>query len=326
MLKKLFLSVSLPSCFLSPKGLSRTALLPIRFLTLFSLLLFIVFFTSPSLRALEIEKISTPSGVVIELTYSALRPGEVIAVSIKDHSALKRALVRILKKNYTLGLDPSNQGLLAFVGLGLDLEPGFYPMEVFIEKAGGWESAGKQIQVTAREFPLKRLWVPERYIKPPPEFRERIKLEGEILSIVYGIETEQWLGEGQFILPSSGKVRSNFGQRRIYNNEIESIHSGIDISEPYGTPVRASNSGRVVLANNLYFSGKTVIIDHGLGLFTSYCHFSRIKVKRGEIVKKGQVIGYAGATGRATGPHLHWGVKVCGKTVDPFSLLSLSLN
>ena len=326
MLKKLFLFASLPSCFLSRKSLSRTALLPIRFLTPFPLLLFIVFFTSPFLRALEIEKIATPSGVVIELTYSALRPGEIIAISIKDYSSIKTALVRFLKKNYTLGLNQSKTSLLAFVGLGLDLEPGFYPMEVFIEKANGWESAGKQIQVTAREFPIRRLWIPERYIKPPPEFRERIKLEGEILSIVYGIETERWLGEGQFILPSSGKLRSNFGQRRIYNNEIESIHSGIDISAPYGTPVRASNSGRVVLANNFYFSGKTVIIDHGLGLFSFYCHCSRIKVKRGEMVNKGQVIGYVGATGRATGPHLHWGVKVYEKTVDPFSLLSFAFD
>jgi murein DD-endopeptidase MepM/ murein hydrolase activator NlpD len=90
--------------------------------------------------------------------------------------------------------------------------------------------------------------------------------------------------------------------------------------------VKASNSGEVVLAKELYFAGKTVIIDHGLGLFTLYCHFSNLRVKRGELVKKGAIIGEVGATGRVTGPHLHWGVKLWGARIDPFSLLSLPLD
>jgi murein DD-endopeptidase MepM/ murein hydrolase activator NlpD len=104
-----------------------------------------------------------------------------------------------------------------------------------------------------------------------------------------------------------------------------STHSGVDIAAPYGSPVRASNSGRVVLAKDLYFSGKTVIIDHGLGLFTFYCHFSRLEVGRGDMVKKGTVIALAGSTGRSTGPHLHWGVKLQGRRVDPAALLGLAI-
>jgi murein DD-endopeptidase MepM/ murein hydrolase activator NlpD len=99
----------------------------------------------------------------------------------------------------------------------------------------------------------------------------------------------------------------------------------VDIAAPYGSPVKASNSGRVVLARDLYFSGNTVIIDHGLGLFTFYCHFSRLKVSRGDMVKKGAVIALAGSTGRSTGAHLHWGVKLLGSRVDPVALLSLAL-
>jgi len=100
----------------------------------------------------------------------------------------------------------------------------------------------------------------------------------------------------------------------------------LDIAAPAGTPVRASNSGQVVLADNLYFSGKTVIINHGLGVFTVYCHFSKIRIKRGEQVKKGEVIGDIGATGRVTGPHLHWGVKIFGSRVDPLALLKCKMN
>jgi murein DD-endopeptidase MepM/ murein hydrolase activator NlpD len=117
----------------------------------------------------------------------------------------------------------------------------------------------------------------------------------------------------------------NFGEKRIYNNVPRSSHSGIDIAAPFGSPARASNSGRVVLARDLYFSGKTVIIDHGLGLFTYYCHFSRLKVSRGEAVEKGSVIALTGSTGRSTGPHLHWGVRLHGSRVDPAALLGLEL-
>jgi murein DD-endopeptidase MepM/ murein hydrolase activator NlpD len=317
---------SLPSYVAFPKVLSGMALLLIRFLKPFLLLLFFAFYTSPYLQALEVEKITTPSGFIVELTYKALEPGEVIVVSTQNNSAIKSAQVWFLNGKYFLSRNQSNTGFLAFIGLNLDLEPGLYTMKIFIEKGRSWESVEKPIQVIAKEFPVKRLWVPEKYIKPPPEFRDRIKVEAEILSIIYGTETDQWLGEGQFVLPCSGEVYPNFGQRRIYNNEIHSVHRGVDISEIWGTPVRASNSGRVALADNLYFSGNTVVIDHGIGLFTSYCHFSRMRVKRGEMVKKGQIIGYIGATGRAIGPHLHWGVNVFGTSIDPLSILSFNFD
>jgi murein DD-endopeptidase MepM/ murein hydrolase activator NlpD len=326
MLKKILLIDSLPSYIAFPNILSRMRSLRLRFLTLLSLLFFFVFFSSPCLRGLEVERITTPSGVIIELTYSTFQPGEMIVVSIQNNSAVKSGQVWFLGGKYFLGRNQSNTGLLAFIGLNLDLKPGSYTMKIFIEKVRGWESVEKQIQVIAKEFPIKRLWVPEKYIKPPPEFRDRIKVEAEILGIIYGTETDRWLGEGQFILPCSGELFPNFGQRRIYNNEVDSVHTGVDISEAWGAPVKASNSGRVALANNLYFSGNTIIIDHGIGLFTIYCHFSRMKVKRGEMVKKGQIIGYIGATGRAVGPHLHWAVNVFGKSIDPLSLLSFNFD
>jgi murein DD-endopeptidase MepM/ murein hydrolase activator NlpD len=147
-----------------------------------------------------------------------------------------------------------------------------------------------------------------------------------MLGQIYDIFTFQWHGEGPFIIPCDGEAYDNFGERRIFNNEPRSPHSGVDISSPQGAPVRASNSGRVVLAKNLYYAGNTVIIDHGLGVFTSYLHFSKILAKKGEMVRKGDIIGEIGATGRVTGPHLHWGVKVSGSRVDPLSLLHMGTS
>jgi murein DD-endopeptidase MepM/ murein hydrolase activator NlpD len=293
------------------------------------LLLFLLFiYLNPfHLFALNEEQFLTPSGVKVELLYRAFEPGEVVVVAIEDDSSVKDAWIRFLGRKYLMGKSETNSGLLAFIGLELGLEPGSYDLEIFVDKQlGEREHIKKQISVLAKVFPLKKLWVDEKFVTPPPEFQERIRREAEILKAIYGITTERWLGKGFFILPSSGKARPNFGERRIFNNKPRSSHKGIDIKVPYGTPVKAANSGRVVLASDLYFAGKTVIIDHGMGVFTLYCHFSKIRVKRGKLVEKGEIIGEVGATGRVTGPHLHWGVKVYGISVDPFSILSLTFE
>jgi len=113
----------------------------------------------------------------------------------------------------------------------------------------------------------------------------------------------------------------NFGARRIFNGEPRAPHAGSDLHAAPGTPVHATNRGRVVLAKNLFFTGNTVILDHGLGIDSLYAHLSRIDVKQGEIVRNGQVVGLSGATGRVTAPHLHWGMRVQNARVDPFSLV-----
>jgi len=156
--------------------------------------------------------------------------------------------------------------------------------------------------------------------------RDRIAWEAELLHTLTSIITPRWLASGPFILPHDGRMAPNFGERRVYNNVPRSTHSGVDIAAPAGDPVRASNTGRVVLARELYFSGNTVILDHGLGLFTLYCHFSRIHVRRGDLVQKGDVIGFVGSTGRSTGPHLHWGARILRSRVDPLALLNLTFG
>ena len=282
---------------------------------------------SASLLSIQKETWHSPSGIPIEITYRALQPGEIIVISIKDSLRIKDVQIRFLGQKYQVGNASSESHFFSFIGLDLGLKSGSYSMRISLQDAGGeWETLEKDIAILSKTFPEKKLWVAQKFVIPPPQVQERIKREAAILRSLYGIFTPQWLGEEEFLMPASGKAVANFGERRIYNNRPRSSHGGVDISAPARTPVRASNSGRVVLASDLYFSGKTVIIDHGLGLFTLYCHFSKIKVKRGDQVGRGDVIGEVGATGRVTGPHLHWGVKIYGSRVDPFSLLSFSVE
>jgi murein DD-endopeptidase MepM/ murein hydrolase activator NlpD len=128
---------------------------------------------------------------------------------------------------------------------------------------------------------------------------------------------------GLFILPVEGKVTSSFGTRRLFNGKLRSFHTGVDFRANEDTTIHAANAGIVRLAKNLFFSGNHVIIDHGLGVFTNYSHLSEIHVNVGDRVEKGQIIGKAGATGRVNGPHLHWGAKVNGTSVDPLQLLNV---
>ena len=281
---------------------------------------------SSSLFSNHDEQWLSPSGRSVDISYRSLQPGEIIAITSVS-PGVKEIQVWFMDKKIEMDRDKDSSEFKAFLGLDLGLEPGLYPVKIFFrDETGGWETLERGITISVKEFPVKKLWVDEKFVTPPPRFRERIRRESELLRTLYNRMTPEWLGEGRFIIPAEGKKFDNFGERRIYNNKPRSSHGGLDISAPTGTPVNASNAGEVVLASELYFSGKTVIIDHGLGLFTLYLHLSRLRVKRGDVVGKGDIVGEVGATGRVTGPHLHWGVKLLGSRIDPDSLLSLSLD
>jgi hypothetical protein len=288
--------------------------------------IFIVWLAAQAVFGVENQSLRFPGGTEVEIVAPILEPGQIMLARLVQAPDVKKFSIRFGDAVYELG--PREQAFEAFtlIGLDLGLKPGPYDLEmtVFL-RDGRSEKLKHRVLVGGRDFPVKKLWVKEKFVRPPPEVQDRIQREAEILEIVYSVSSRKWLGEGLFERPHPGEMTPNFGEKRIYNNVPRSTHSGVDIAAPYGSPVRASNAGRVVLARDLYFSGKTVIIDHGLGLFTFYCHFSRLKVSRGDMVKKGAVIALAGSTGRSTGPHLHWGVKLLGSRVDPAALLSLAL-
>jgi murein DD-endopeptidase MepM/ murein hydrolase activator NlpD len=151
----------------------------------------------------------------------------------------------------------------------------------------------------------------------------RIDREAADLQRLWNAPAPQRLWSGPFARPVPGRATSIFGTRSIFNGKPRSPHGGADFLSPAGTPIRAPNGGRIVLARDLYFSGNTVVIDHGLGLFSLLAHLSVIDVHEGDIVVTDAVVGRVGATGRVTGPHLHWAVRASGARVDPLSLLAL---
>ena len=269
-----------------------------------------------------------PPQIVFDLNSHSFQPGDVIKVTLRDSSEyVKFVQLRFQDRKFPMIKIEELHKFIALVGLDLDLKPGNYSLVgTLLKKNGEQQSKKEQIIVLPKEFPLKKLWVDEKFVTPPEDSLERIKRESELLNAIYGMYTLMWFGEGKFIIPSEGEMAPNFGERRIFNNQPRSPHSGIDISSPFGADVKASNFGSVVVANDLYYSGKTVVIDHGLGVFSMYCHFSKITVHIGDQVSKGDVIGEIGATGRVTGPHLHWAFKVSGSRVNPLSFLQLDFS
>jgi murein DD-endopeptidase MepM/ murein hydrolase activator NlpD len=174
-----------------------------------------------------------------------------------------------------------------------------------------------------RRFPTRVLKVDPALVNPPPEMDARIAREAAEVARLWGQSSPDRLWNGPFVPPVPNVVASQFGARSIYNGQARSPHSGADFPSPIGAPVAAPNGGRVVLAKDLYFTGNTVILDHGLGLFSLLAHLSVINVHEGDRVTTGQEVGKVGATGRVTGPHLHWAVRAGGARVDPISVLAV---
>src|SRR5204863_8145917 len=155
-----------------------------------------------------------------------------------------------------------------------------------------------------------------------PENTDRALREQKELDQIHNTSTKEILWKDSFVVPIAGETGTNFGHRRVFNGMPRAPHAGADLHAATGTPIHSTNRGRVVLAEDLFFTGNTVIVDHGLGIYSLYAHLSRIDVNVGDMLERNQVLGLSGATGRVTGPHLHWGIKVQNARVDPFSLVN----
>lgn len=211
------------------------------------------------------------------------------------------------------------QGRFVF-GIGRDAS-GSVPVSVRLPGTGAAQT--HHIRVTARDWPLQHVrGVPPRTVNPPPAVAERIRREA---AQVNGARTRNdarsdWAQA--FIWPVQGRISGRFGNARVYNGQPGAPHSGMDIAVPTGTPIKAPAAGVVTIAErDLYISGGTILIDHGAGVSSNFLHLSRIDVKAGDRIEQGQVIGAVGATGRASGPHLHWGMNWFDVRIDPLLVL-----
>ena len=257
----------------------------------------------------------------ITVAARSIQPGEVVVLSVRSAEPIDALRVHAFGRH----VEGFRVGSLwqALVGIDLDAKPG--PVTITLDGV----SAGRSVQATstlvvkARTFPRRALRVDAAFVDPPAAVLTRIAEEAAELERLWTTSAANRLWSGGFLRPVPGIANGAFGTRRIFNGQPRQPHGGADLLSPAGTPILAPSGGRVVLARALYFTGNTVVIDHGLGLFSLFAHLSTVEVRTGDTVAAGAVIGLVGATGRVTGPHLHWAMRLGGARVDPLSVLAL---
>ncbi len=219
------------------------------------------------------------------------------------------------------------RGWFALAGVDVEATVGPSTLTVSLRLAqGGLRDLSRSIPIHPAHYRTESLTVAPQFVEPGPEALKQIEADRLLKEKVFGQSASEPLWSASFRAPVAAPPTDSFGTRRTFNGKLASIHKGMYFRAAQGSPVRAGNSGIVVLAGPLYYEGNCVVIDHGLGLFTISMHLSRIDVKEGQRVAAGDRLGLSGATGRVTGPHLHWAVRWQGAYLDPAKLLRLDLN
>jgi murein DD-endopeptidase MepM/ murein hydrolase activator NlpD len=271
--------------------------------------------------ALVVSVPAQTADITVSMKARQVQPGELVRLTVTTPAPMDDLRVRAFDRAVTpYRVDSRTWGVL--VGIDLDVKPGSYAVAI---EAGGTTPPTVRthpLVVTDRAFPTRRLTVAPAFVNPPPAVLTRIAEEARVLEALWGSSPEpRWTGA--FIRPVQHAANSAFGSRSVFNGEARSPHGGADFASPAGTPVRAPSAGRVTLARSLYYTGNTVVLDHGAGLVSLFAHLSDIDVTEGDDVIANTVLGAVGATGRVTGPHLHWTVRASGARVDPLSLLAV---
>ena len=208
------------------------------------------------------------------------------------------------------------------LGADVDAKPAVTKLKLSARTRSGESQAEVPVRIMAKAFRQESFKVPPGFDQTTPETLDEIRREQAAFARVFASPEAERLWDAPFVRPVPHEASaSSFGSRRIINGKPRSPHSGTDLSSPAGTEVRATNHGRVVLAGNFFFAGGSIVLDHGGGLFTMYFHLSELRVGEGTLVRKGDVVGLSGATGRVTGAHLHWGARLANARVDPLQLL-----
>lgn len=256
------------------------------------------------------------------------KQGQVILVRVETSGRLADVNGRFLGRTIPFFMAPDGQPKAALGLLAIDIQdkPGTHELAVDVREGETTRHLSYHVLVVKEKYPVQHLTLPSEQVDLDDESLVRVKAEQEQIQTVFQSIFPERLWNGNFIEPVQGDVAGAFGRLRVINGQTKNPHNGEDIAAPPGTPVLAMNDGVARLTVDHFFSGKGVFIDHGLGFYSMYFHLSEVLVQDGEKVKRGQPIGKVGASGRATGPHLHWGVRINGARVNPYALLKLPLD
>ncbi len=271
-----------------------------------------------------------PGFGVVATTPAKLSNGSPFLLSVKPAgkvSALKGKWLGRDISFFKANADAGSTLWLALAGVDVETEPGKYPLTLeAIEADGKMLHASIEVPVAAASYRTGTLMVAPNFVEPDAATQKEIAADKELKDRVFAHSAAAAEWSGDFVPPVRAPATDSFGTRRTFNGKLAGIHRGMDFRAPSGTPVAAANSGRVVLAQHLFYEGNCVVIDHGLGFSTLYMHLSRIEVAAGATVRKGQRLGLSGASGRVTGPHLHFAARWQGAYLDPAGLFRLPLS
>jgi murein DD-endopeptidase MepM/ murein hydrolase activator NlpD len=265
---------------------------------------------------------SAADAIQIVTAARSVQPGEVVLFTASAAAPIDALRARAFDRDLpTFRVDPRTWQ--AVLGIDLDTAAASYPVSFDARLDGHDVNTTIALVVLTRVFATRTLRVDDAFVNPAVPTLQRIISEAAELTRVWEQSSQRRLWSAAFVRPVPGRATGSFGTRSIFNGQARQPHGGTDFISPTGTPVQAPNSGQVVVARELYFTGNTVVIDHGLGIFSMLAHLSVIDVHVGDSVTAGQIVGQVGATGRVTGPHLHWAVRVGGARVDPLAVLTI---
>jgi murein DD-endopeptidase MepM/ murein hydrolase activator NlpD len=269
--------------------------------------------------------LSTLFAFSAEVSSKSVINGKTIYIEFKKENILKYDKIVLGEKTYKIFENPiDNTKMYALVPIDYYAKPNHKEIKVVYKQRGVESSKSIFIDVKDGEYEKETLRVNPSKVNPKgKKVKKRIAREYEEAMKIYNSISDKSYVSSKFIMPLDSNVTSSFGTARIYNGSLKGYHTGTDFHAKIGTPIIASNDGIVVLVKKRFYSGGTVILDHGEGIYTCYFHMSKFKVKEGQVVKKAQVLGFSGKSGRVTGPHLHFAARVDGVQVDPVQLISL---
>ena len=274
----------------------------------------------------KLASVACSDTVLLRVSDGASRQGSIAVVEVRSETPLDSVDGFAAGETLFFWHDADARVFQALLGVDLRRSSGTMSLRARVAPQFGEPvDCRLGLPIGKGEFPVQRLAVAPKYVELSADDLARSQRESRELDRIFSSTTRERLWRGGFQSPVPGrKASGSFGKRRIFNNQPRSPHSGEDFSAPTGTPVLATARGRVALAKDLFFLGKTVILDHGFGLYSFYGHLSSLGVEPGTNVQSGTAIGKVGATGRVTGPHLHWGVRLGDARVNPMELLALA--